>query len=89
MDIFELMVNGLEIASDAITSFANWLPNPDPFPEMLDNIENNPASELDFAMYWIGNFVDINTIIFILELWFVMFPLAWGIMTIHHWLKTR
>lgn len=72
-----------------ISALVGVLPNPDPFPAMLDDMERGGNEALTVAVYWLGQFVDIPGCVAAVESFFLMFALAWLIMTIWKWAKAR
>lgn len=93
MDIGEIFLGILETVSNVITKFLSILPNPDPFPGILDNIEQQNLlgdnSMFAIAYYWLDSFFIADAIITMISLWFLMFPIAWIIMMLWKWLKAR
>lgn len=63
-------ING---ALQAIVGFLNVviaaLPNPDPFPTIIDSLDPDTAANLAFGYFWIDSFFGIDVCILILNLW--------------------
>lgn len=72
-----------------ISALIGVLPNPDPFPAMLDDMERGGNEAFTVAVYWLGQFVDIPGCVVAIETWFLMFATAWLIMTVWKWAKAR
>ena len=93
MDIGEIFLEILATVSDAITALLSMLPNPDPFPQMLDTIESQGAladnTVFQIAYYWLDSFFIADAVITMIGLWFIMFPTAWIIMMLWKWVKAR
>ena len=89
MDIGEIFLSILEVISDVITSFLSLLPNPDPFPDILDGLTLNGNDAVSIAYYWLDQFFYADAVVTTLGLWFLMFPLAWIIMMLWKWIKAR
>lgn len=89
MDIGEIFLSILEVVSNAITTLVGMLPNPDPFPAIIQQLNIDTSDQATFAFYWLNNFVDLPMITGILAAYFTMFGLAWIIMMLWKWLKAR
>lgn len=89
MDIGEIFLDILTVVSDAITTLLGILPNPDPFPEILDNMTITANDSLAVCYYWLDQFFIADAVITVLGTWFLMFPLAWIIMMLWKWVKAR
>lgn len=79
----------LRVVSDTISVLLGMLPNPDPFPAILDGIQLQSNDALVVAYYWLDQFFMADVVIRVLGLWFLMFPLAWVIMMLWKWIKAR
>lgn len=60
-----------------VNSVANAVPNPDPFPPLIENLVIDDGSIGAQAFFFINQFVDIGSILGILFAWFPMFAMAW------------
>lgn len=89
MDIATILLDVLEVVSDAITSMVGLLPNPDPFPGIIDAINVDTSDATTTAFFWLIQFVDLPAISAVLAAYFTMFAIAWIIMTIWKWVKAR
>lgn len=89
MDVAGIFLAILATVSDFITTLLGMLPNPDPFPEILDTIELSSSDSLVVAYYWLDQFFIADAVITMLGLWFLMFPIAWIIMLLWKWVKAR
>lgn len=82
---FDLVAKAVEMAivafinavADFVSAIANYVPNPDPFPELIENMVIDDGSIGAQAFYFINQFVDVGTIVGIFLAWFPMFALAW------------
>lgn len=89
MDAGQIFLVILEVVSNSITTLLGMLPNPDPFPEIIANVDFNAENGALFAGYWLDQFFDATFIIGITVSWLFMFPIAWIIMMLWKWLKAR
>lgn len=89
MDIGEIFLSILATISESITTLLGMLPNPDPFPQIIDNLEMQADSIMPVAYYWLDQFFYARIVIDALGTWFIMFPVAWIIMMLWKWLKAR
>lgn len=89
MDIGAIFLQILQVVSDAITNLVGMLPNPDPFPEIINSLEIDTGDNATTAFYWLNQFVDLPLITSVLAAYFTMFALAWVIMMLWKWLKAR
>lgn len=64
------LVNGV---MQTIVSFLNVvieaIPNPDPFPQIIQNMDASTAGNMGFAFYWLDAFFGVNTCVSILAAW--------------------
>lgn len=77
---------------EAIAGFFNSIlevVNPDPFPEMIQNMQFSADSPFVTAWAWINNFVDVGSMLLIFQSWLTMFVTAWAIMLLLRWIKAR
>lgn len=89
MDIGEIFIEILTVVSNSITALLSILPNPDPFPEILQDLELNGTEFVSVAYYWLDQFFYADAVVSSLGTWFVMFPIAWIIMMLLKWIKAR
>ena len=89
MDIGEIFLSILQVVSDSITALLSILPNPDPFPDILENLELETSNAGVVAYYWLNQFVDVPGVTYILATWFTMFGIAWVIMMLWKWMNAR
>lgn len=85
----EVFLAILGTVSDFISALLGMLPNPDPFPAILDDVAVQSGDALTVAYYWLDQFFIADAVITVLGGWFVMFPLAWIIMMLWKWVKAR
>lgn len=94
MDIGSIFLEILTVVSDSITALLSLLPNPDPFPEMMESFETMIIEEsypdmFPIAYYWLDSFFIADAVLTCLAGWFVMFPIAWVIMMLWKWMNAR
>lgn len=89
MDIGQIFLDILTVVSNAITTLLGMLPNPDPFPAIIESLEFGATDAVTVAYYWIDQFIIADAVISMLGTWFVMFPIAWIIMMLWKWIKAR
>lgn len=90
MDSVEsLILSILDAVTSAVASLLGFLPNPDPFPEILDNLTVTATDGLVVAYSWLDTFFIADVVINMLGLWLLMFPMAWVIMWLWKWIKAR
>lgn len=89
MDIGAIFLGILKTVSDTITGFLSYLPNPDPFPEIIEDLSLTGSEPISIAYYWIDQFFYADAVVSALGTWFIMFPIAWIIMMLLKWIKAR
>lgn len=89
MDVGQIFLSILATVSNSITALLSLLPNPDPFPQILDGMTVTSSDAMAVAYYWLDKFFIADAVITVLGLWFLMFPIAWIIMMLWKWLKAR
>lgn len=87
--IAQIFLQILRVVSDSISALLGMLPNPDPFPTILDSLSLDSGNSLVVAYYWLDQFFMADVIVTMIGLWFVMFPLAWIIMMLWKWVNAR
>lgn len=89
----DFLVQLLSVILDALTNvigtLVGLLPNPDPFPEILDELTIQSNDAVVVAYYWLDSFFIADAVITSLTAWIALFPIAWLIMTLWHWAKVR
>lgn len=68
------IINGL---ATFVGTIGRILPNPDPFPEIIENLTFGGGDAAPIAFYWLNKFVDITTVTYVIVTWFVIFGLGW------------
>lgn len=54
-------VNGvLQVIADFINLIIDVLPNPDPFPDIIENMSVSTTADIGFAYYWLDAFVGVD-----------------------------
>lgn len=85
----DIFLSILQVVSDAVTQLVSLLPNPDPFPEIINSIDFDAAGSGLMAIWWADQFIDMEFITQLTLSWLFMFPIAWVIMMIWKWLRAR
>lgn len=63
-------INGvLQVVTDFLNLIISVLPNPDPFPEIIESMSADTAANMGFANYWLGALVDVNAAAGIISAW--------------------
>lgn len=63
-------VNGvLQVITDFINLIIDVLPNPDPFPAMIEQLPTETAVDMGFVWYWLDALVGVETTTGILMAW--------------------
>ena len=63
-------VNGvLQVITDFINLIIDVVPNPDPFPEIIENLPESATANMGFAWYWIDTFCGVQVCTNILAAW--------------------
>lgn len=89
MEVGDLFLQILTVVSDMITALVGMLPNPDPFPAILEEVSLESSDMMVIAYYWLDQFIMADAVITMFGLWFVMFPVAWIIQTLWKWANVR
>lgn len=89
MDIGTIFLSILATISESITALLSILPNPDPFPEIIQDLELAGTEPVSVAYYWLDQFFYADAVVSVLGTWFLMFPIAWIIMMLWKWMKAR
>ena len=63
-------LNGvMQVFISFLNAVIEALPNPDPFPTMIQNMDLSTAGNMGFAFYWIDAFCGVDTCVTILAGW--------------------
>lgn len=63
-------LNGvLQVMVDFINVVIEHVPNPDPFPEIIENLPDSSAADMGFAFYWADAFFGVDVSVGILTAW--------------------
>lgn len=89
MDVEGVILTVIGFLADAVGWILGLIPNPDPFPQMLDDLQIEGSEPWAVAWYWISQFVDVPLVVEWLFLMFSMFAVGWLILTLWKWVKTR
>lgn len=88
MDVISVFLDILE----GIAGFFNavlGLVNPDPFPEIINDMTFDSSDPLVQGWAWLNNFIDVGALLLVFQAWLEMFLLAWAIMLLWRWIKAR
>lgn len=89
LNVEEIFLGVLDAITSAVATLLGFLPNPDPFPAILDELTLSTSDSIVVAYQWLNTFTYADVILESLSIWFLMFPLAWVIMWLWKWLKAR
>lgn len=63
-------VNGvLQVVADFLNLVISIVPNPDPFPEIIEGMSADTGADMGFAVYWLNNAVDVNAVSALIAAW--------------------
>lgn len=63
-------VNGvLQVITDFLNLVISVLPNPDPFPELIEGMPDSAAADMGFVRYWLDAFIGIDYATGVLMAW--------------------
>lgn len=63
-------VNGiLQVVTDFLNLVIEVLPNPDPFPALIEQLPDSTASDMGFAWYWLDAFCGVEVSTTIIGIW--------------------
>lgn len=63
-------VNGvLQVIADFINLIIEIVPNPDPFPELIANLNGTTAANMSFGWYWLDAFVGVEFGSMVIGIW--------------------
>lgn len=66
-------LNGvLQVITDFVNLVIEMLPNPDPFPEIIENLPDSTTADMGFAFYWADSFFGIDVCTTIISAWVAM-----------------
>lgn len=65
MDIFQVIGDLFQGVTQTVTNVLNmlieWMPNPDPFPDMILSMnDSTPSDVATIAVWWLDTLIDIN-----------------------------
>jgi hypothetical protein len=86
---YEWFLQLINVANDFICSLLGMLPNPDPFPEIFQNMNFDYTDMYRVAWYWLDSFCEMEMLLNVLTAYFEMFALAWIILALWKWIKVR
>lgn len=86
---YEWFLMVLNVVADSITTLLSMLPNPDPFPGIMQNISFDYVDGYRVAWYWLDSAIEMELFLSVLTAWFEMFALGWIIQMLWKWLKAR
>lgn len=85
----DVLVAIIDAVAGLIGDLAGLLPNPDPFPALLDGMTLDAGDAAAIAYYWLDTFFIADAVITAITSWVLLFPVAWLIMTLWRWAKVR
>lgn len=66
-------VNGvLQVITDFINLIIEVVPNPDPFPEIIEDLPDSAAADMGFTFYWADSFFGVDMCVNIISAWVAM-----------------
>lgn len=78
-------VNGiLQVITDFINLVISVVPNPDPFPQMIENMPDETALDMGMVWYWLDAFAGVDTSTAILAAWAGVMVLS-GVFAVIYW----
>lgn len=89
MGVEDVILAILGFVANAVGWLLGLLPNPDPFPEVLDELSITGSEPWAVAWYWLSQFVDVPFAFEMLALFFTVFAVGWLIMMLWKWIKAR
>lgn len=86
--VMDALLFVLQTVFEFVASIFAMLPNPDPFPEMIQEMGFENVGDVGaFAFWWCDQFIDMDMFITLALMWVELFPVAWVIMLIWRWIK--
>lgn len=79
-------INGL---AAVVGTIGRILPNPDPFPQIIEGLNFGGNESSAIAFYWLNQFVDVTTVSYVLITWFVIFSLGWVYQFVWNLIKVK
>lgn len=90
VQLIEMFIVGvINTVADYVNQITGSLPNPDPFPDLIDNLVIQDDSLGSMAFWYANQFIDIGFIVTVLTAWFPMFALAWILQMLWSWAKLK
>lgn len=86
---YDYFLNFFALLNDYIYTLLGMIPNPDPFPGIIADMNIDISDGYRVAWYWLDAVCDMELVANIISYYFVMFPLAWFIMMLWKWAKMR
>lgn len=74
----------LQVLADFINLIIEILPNPDPFPQMIEDMSVDTAANLGFARYWLDAFAGIEATSMMLGIWATLM-IASAVFAVIYW----
>lgn len=87
--IGHVIVDFINLLASVIQPVAAILPNPDPFPTIIDSLSIDGGSPGAIAYFYLNQFIDLNFIFGVMVTWFTMFGMAWLIQMLWNWAKLK
>lgn len=89
MGVEEVILAILGFVVNAVGWLLGLLPNPDPFPTIIDNMTIQGDEPWVVAWYWLSQFVNVPFVISVIGLFFSVFAIGWLIQMLWKWIKAR
>lgn len=86
---YEFLFDIVDWVYEVVSQLLSILPNPDPFPEIIDGMTIDAESMYTVAYFWMDQFIDMDAVIVMFGSWFMMFPFAWVIMWLWKVMRVR
>lgn len=78
-------VNGvLQVIADFLNLLITVLPNPDPFPEIIESLDTDTLADMGFASYWLDKFCPLEVAQWIVAGWLACL-VASGLFAVVYW----
>lgn len=84
-----VIISILNAINDAVGSLTSVVPNPDPFPPLIENMVIDNGSFGARAFFYMNQFVDVGLIAGMILAWFPIFVGAWLIQMLWSWAKAK
>ena len=66
-------LNGIfQVVCDFFNLLASIVPNPDPFPQMINNLPSDTLEPFGFSVYWMDKFIGLQFMRDVITVWMTM-----------------